>query len=385
MSSTISTHNWGLAPTRITRASAGRNARFVKHTAHASAAILRDASVTASTPHRLFAPLRFTSSRLARTQRKILASGDSEPTESSGGDLSTPPRKDWSLGTVVENNAGNADSSLRELKISVADEVEYLEGVRFKGTDGRTVQPRWIDEFRYPGQFVGLSLITDPEAGAPTKSVSNWTSDLLNITSSPYQARAKSASLDASIIELLIDSSDSDKSSKLAALKPGDQVYVSSVVGKGFVSMFDNKLGLNTSMEEQRDLVMVASGSRGIAALHSALSWTPVMAHAGTNKVTLFYECDSVSSAAYLAEWDMWRDAGIRVVPIYKEKGSEEGTRLIDTLFDGPGGFATAIESNPEECAVLIAGTKGLGSVALMRMLTNRGVQQERVLYCDFF
>lgn len=97
------------------------------------------------------------------------------------------------------------------------------------------------------------------------------------------------------------------------------------------------------ALEEQRSLLIIAVGVRGIAAARAALKWTPVQAHATTQKVrgmcllapeTLFAlftrltsKCDpwchpppqvtclyvtrSPSTAAFLPEWDLWRDAGV--------------------------------------------------------------------------
>ena len=45
--------------------------------------------------------------------------------------------------------------------------------------------------------------------------------------------------------------------------------------------------------------------------LRAALEWTPVQAHATANPVTLFYVAQGQQSAAYLADWDRWREAGV--------------------------------------------------------------------------
>lgn len=53
------------------------------------------------------------------------------------------------------------------------------------------------------------------------------------------------------------------------------------------------------------------AGTRGIAPVRAALSWTPVLAHAGNSRVTVFYVADKQSEAAYVLEWDLWREAGV--------------------------------------------------------------------------
>ena len=47
--------------------------------------------------------------------------------------------------------------------------------------------------------------------------------------------------------------------------------------------------------------------------LRAALEWTPIQAHATANPVTLFYLVQCQQSAAYLADWDQWRAAGVSV------------------------------------------------------------------------
>jgi hypothetical protein len=57
---------------------------------------------------------------------------------------------------------------------------------------------------------------------------------------------------------------------------------------------------------------MIAQGTEGIAAIRSALEWTPVQAHATEHHVALVYLCKNRGSAAYLKDWDVWREAGVR-------------------------------------------------------------------------
>lgn len=66
-----------------------------------------------------------------------------------------------------------------------------------------------------------------------------------------------------------------------------------------------------TALESGHPLLVVAAGTRGIAPVRAALSWTPVLAHAGSSAVSVFYVASSQASAAYLKEWDSWREAGV--------------------------------------------------------------------------
>ncbi|KAK3257089.1 hypothetical protein CYMTET_33812, partial [Cymbomonas tetramitiformis] len=172
------------------------------------------------------------------------------------------------------------------------------------------VQPRWIDNYQLPGQSVYLrNLQPEGSEGSTEEPQIAGAISQYPIACSPYKARQDSAYLDASIIELLVEDSATDSFSKsLAGLEPGSQLEVSEVCGRGFTSLFNEKVGLNSSLEEGRHLVLIGSGARGMAPLHAALAWTPVLAHAGgEGKVTLFYDVETVAEAAYLAEWDDWR------------------------------------------------------------------------------
>jgi hypothetical protein len=64
-------------------------------------------------------------------------------------------------------------------------------------------------------------------------------------------------------------------------------------------------------LQEQRNILAIAVGLRGIAAIRAVLNWAPVQAHATSHKVSCFYVTKSPSSAAFLAEWDQWREAGV--------------------------------------------------------------------------
>ena len=66
------------------------------------------------------------------------------------------------------------------------------------------------------------------------------------------------------------------------------------------------------SLEAGHPLLVVCAGVRGIAPVRAALAWTPVLAHAGSCHVAVFYVADSPPAAAYLSEWDTWREAGVR-------------------------------------------------------------------------
>jgi hypothetical protein len=64
-------------------------------------------------------------------------------------------------------------------------------------------------------------------------------------------------------------------------------------------------------LQEQRNILALAVGLKGIAAIRAVLNWAPVQAHATSHRVTAYYVTKSPQTAAFLAEWDQWREAGV--------------------------------------------------------------------------
>lgn len=78
-----------------------------------------------------------------------------------------------------------------------------------------------------------------------------------------------------------------------------------------YASLFNSYVGLLSAAEDSRPLLLIGMGARGMGPLRAALEWTPVQAHATANPVTLVYAAQCQQSAAYIADWDQWREAGV--------------------------------------------------------------------------
>lgn len=174
---------------------------------------------------------------------------------------------------------------------------------------------------------------------------------------------------------------------------------------------------------------MVAQGTRGLAAMRAVLNWTPVQAHATRHVVACFYICPAAAQAACVPAWDAWREVSVRFTPIYTGEaqagsaGSSNGAagggsadpdrplvlpgdagssassgggsaampaqqvlRLLDqALFLRPGGLGGAAGGPPGQATVLMAGLPGETASSLAKMLAQAGVQNERMLFCDYF
>ncbi|KAF6262076.1 hypothetical protein COO60DRAFT_1699496 [Scenedesmus sp. NREL 46B-D3] len=313
----------------------------------------------------------------------------------------------WSPATVIRNEAINLNGTHRLLHLSVSDQVDMLYGRKIQAVPDTA---RWLESFTVPGQFVGVR--------PPKQDETNGLADnqpLYTIACSPYESRRDSAYLGGSIIEVVVDKHNGGDQSTLADMAPGATVEVSQVVGRGFASLFNSYSGLPSSLEEQRNILAIAVGLRGIAAIRAVLSWAPVQAHATSRKVSCFYVTKSPSSAAFLAEWDQWREAGINFHPLYTEsmlKGSAQDGEdagnsssgssssaagdtavtaadimgLLDQgLFLHEHGIESVLGGRASDATVLLAGLRGDIASTVAKELTFKGVAWERLLFCDYF
>ncbi|DBB01404.1 TPA: hypothetical protein ACH3X1_000070 [Trebouxia sp. C0004] len=298
----------------------------------------------------------------------------------------------WAIATVTQNRNVSADGCMRSLTISIDDPAHFIEGRKMaRRQDGL----RWIDTYKLPGQMIGIKFCPKGQS-EPTQTAKR----LYAISSSPYDSRRDSVMLDASIIEVLVDRHGGADEAALADLGPGGLLAVSQVVGRGYASLFNSYVGLLSAAEESRPLLLIGMGARGMGPLRAALEWTPVQAHATANPVTLFYVAQGQQSAAYLADWDQWREAGVRVQPVYipelqgeaAASGNGDATAnnaiiqdvLEQAIFGDEQGLMGSLGGDPRDCAVLISGLPGPVTATLTRRLTLEGITRERILFCDF-
>jgi hypothetical protein len=374
------------------------------------------------------------------------------------------PRLQWRRATVIANEAVNLSGDYRLLRLSVPDDVPRLFGRKIEDVP---FGERWVSSHTSPGQLVGLRLPDEEQEGGRGQQGGGGGSGggggafpggprLYPLACSPYESRRDSASIGASLIEVAVARQQSPQSTnttpssaaaagqaaraeheaRLAELGPGDELEVSGVVGRGFASMFSSYAGLLTALEERRPLLLVAHGLRGAALMRAALSWTPVQAHATAAGVAAYYVDDSPSRAAFVAEWDAWREAGVRFTPLFLrapgESGSSEdeggavgradgaleaeerrvqpsefsssssgeGSNTNDAadqkqaaaiadlieqaLFVRAGGLEGALGGAPQEATALLAGLPGKVASAVSRELSYKGVPRERLLFVDF-
>lgn len=284
---------------------------------------------------------------------------------------------EWKVATVVENRSATVDGNLRTLVLSIQENVRQFKGRRFGKIPSleRLESPRWIDAFNTPGQYMYVRCGGDDDND---KCV--WTDrERICLSSTPYDAHKDSAFLSASIVQILVDRNGEPKEEgglELGKLSPGDQFEVSEIFGKGFQSLFHEEYRLGPSLEAGKNLILIGSGS-GIGPLRSVLEWAPVQAYAGQHNVTLIYHVESLESAAYLDNWDEWREAGIHVRPVI---GSKDASIIESELFNKEG----EIRIKTDNSHVLISGFPGKVTARLSRLLSQNSVLGSQVFYCDY-
>ena len=60
-------------------------------------------------------------------------------------------------------------------------------------------------------------------------------------------------------MQVLVDRDGDEQDREMALLGPGKLLQVSNVVGRGFSSLFNSYVGLMSSMEESRDLLLLGA------------------------------------------------------------------------------------------------------------------------------
>ena len=282
--------------------------------------------------------------------------------------------------TVVKNEAASLDGNVRLLTLSVADDVEMLYGRKSNKMEGEKL----CDSFTMPGQFVALKR---KETGA-------LCSHLFSLASSPYESHRDSYGIDASMIQIGVDALHGGADDKaIAVLGPGAELDVSQVIGRGFASLLGSSSSIPSAIESGSPMLLIGIGNRGLISLRPLLNWTPVLAHAGSKKVSAIYLTKNSQSAAFLPGWDLWREAGIDFTPIYSEiydpelpTNKDESLYLLEkALFLRPGGLSSLCSGPPSSCTVVIAGASGELASLLVKKLSSAGVQSDSILFCDFF
>lgn len=77
--------------------------------------------------------------------------------------------------------------------------------------------------------------------------------------------------------------------------------------------------------QEQRPVIIVASGPAGIGTARAAITWDALAASATEQPVVVVYLAEAKESAAFMLEWDNWKAMGVHLFPVYIFDGTSDG------------------------------------------------------------
>lgn len=98
---------------------------------------------------------------------------------------------------------------------------------------------------------------------------------------------------------------------------------------------------------------------------------------------------ENPESAAYVEEWDIWRESGAKVVPCYGDF-EQDVFKIQQTLMTGGvefgGNFETVLGRDKKKVTMLIAGLTGEETMSVLQIFsTNKGVPKEQILVMPDF
>mmetsp|Transcript_27162 Transcript_27162/g.67943 ORF Transcript_27162/g.67943 Transcript_27162/m.67943 type:complete len:365 (-) Transcript_27162:417-1511(-) len=283
-------------------------------------------------------------------------------------------------GRVIANNAASVNGKLRTLVVGVTDARGSPSLNHRKASAGTLFkQQQWVDGFETPGQYI---ILTDIDSGKAIRKP---------ISVSPYHARSTAPGTDVTVVEVLLDTNSPDGDENFfASAQPPTQLSVSPVKGCGFENPLFPEYNLGSAIARGHAVVLVAGGSAGLGPLRAAMEWPNLSSHADKHPVTLFYmRAGDQESAAYIQEWDQWREGGAKVVPCYGDL-EQDVFKMQQTLVTGGaefgGKFDTVLGRYPSDVTVLVAGLTGEEMKSVLQIFsTNRKVPKQQILVMPDF
>lgn len=248
---------------------------------------------------------------------------------------------EWNAVKVLENSV-------------ICEEHRYV--VLNVGTTAETGS--LCDAYRVPGMYLQMRL---KEGGKPA---------FLAISCAPNMQ---------GVFEFLIK--DAESTEWVTALKAGDTVEVSPVMGKGFpISSKLELFGYPALPEEQQptELLMFATGS-GIAPIRAAIeSRLNGINPMQRKSVKLYYGARYPERMAYMDRFKLWESDKVEVIPVMSQPDkSKDGwsgrTGYIQDVLKADG------IPLPAKTGVILCGVKGMCE-DVTKICTDAGVPAERIL-----
>lgn len=253
----------------------------------------------------------------------------------------TQQETDWNSVSILENSVSCEAHRLVVVNVGTTDAVGSL-----------------ADAYRYPGMYVQM------------RRDANCKPAFLAVSSAPNIQ---------GIFEFLIK--DSDSLSWIDTLRPGDDVQMTPVMGKGFpVSPTLDLLGYPPIPEDEvpRDLILCATGA-GIAPIRACIeSRLNGLNLPQRRSVKLYYGARYAERMAYVDRFGMWEEDGVEVIPVMSRPDDGKDK------WEGRTGYIQhAIKEDgvkfPKETGVLLCGLKDM-AVEVRSMMVEAGVPDGRIL-----
>jgi hypothetical protein len=191
----------------------------------------------------------------------------------------------------------------------------------------------------------------------------------------------------------------------LPSLQSGSVLEISEERGPGFTSLRPSPppslpITLASLLLQPQDLLVLATGTTGMAGVAAMLDWPRLELHQQRHRVVVLVEVKDVLHGCCQAQVQKWREImkNVRVVPVMRRGGGKEGG-LEEAVFEqrregGRKGLRAALGVTAEECAVVLAGfgegrgggrgegggKEGERVASLVTLLMEAGVDPARVL-----
>lgn len=244
-------------------------------------------------------------------------------------------RANWGQEVVWADAPIRQSERVAELLYAVTLDVSHL--------------PEITSGYLLPGQFVQVKVADSKPA-------------FLAIACAPQDARASGT------LEFLIKAQEGSTAALITAVKPGGQVAVSTVMGKGF------NLDALAPVGDLPTLLLFATGS-GISPIRALIEGGGLAAGERSD-VRLYFGVRNEGFTPYEDRFASWESSGVKVIPVHSNptEGWTGETGFVQAAYE-----RALVVSDGSKAAAVLCGHKGMAE-DITSILTSQGVPKEKIL-----